>query len=49
MTCRALDGSSPSIIPRRRIAEDSGGKFDYPAATGYINYQLFKPTTSSWS
>jgi hypothetical protein len=39
ITRRAPDGGNPGIVPGRGIAEDGGDKFDYPVATGYINYQ----------
>lgn len=36
---RAPDGGNPGIVPGRGIAEDGGDTiFDYPVATGYINY-----------
>lgn len=40
---RAPDGGNPGIVPGRGIAEDGGENiFDYPVATGYVNY---KPST----
>lgn len=42
ITRRAPDGGNPGIVPGRGIAEDGGDKFDYPVATGYINYQPSK-------
>lgn len=36
---RAPDGGNPGIVPGRGIAEDGGDRiYDYPVATGYINY-----------
>lgn len=40
---RAPDGGNPGIVPGRGIAEDGGENiFDYPVATGYINYKPSK-------
>ena len=40
---RAPDGGNPGIVPGRGIAEDGGETiFDYPVATGYINYKPSK-------
>ncbi|MGB3590675.1 MAG: hypothetical protein WBA16_03230 [Nonlabens sp.] len=40
---RAPDGGNPGIVPGRGIAEDGGTDiFDYPLATGYINYKPSK-------
>ncbi len=39
ITRAAPDGGNPGIVPGRGIAEDGDGTFDYPVATGYINYQ----------
>lgn len=40
ITDAAPDGGNPGIVPGRGIAEDGGdGKFDYPMATGYVNYK----------
>lgn len=37
---RAPDGGNPGIVPGRGIAEDGGENiFDYPVATGYVNYK----------
>lgn len=38
----APDGGNPGVVPGRGIAEDGGDKFDYPVATGYINYHPSK-------
>jgi hypothetical protein len=43
ITSRAPDGGNPGIVPGRGIAEDGGENiFDYPVATGYINYKPSK-------
>lgn len=43
ITSRAPDGGNPGIVPGRGIAEDGGDNiFDYPVATGYINYKPSK-------
>jgi len=43
ITQRAPDGGNPGVVPGRGIAEDGGENiYDYPVATGYINY---KPST----
>lgn len=40
---RAPDGGNPGIVPGRGIAEDGGDTiYDYPVATGYINYKPSK-------
>jgi hypothetical protein len=40
---RAPDGGNPGIVPGRGIAEDGGENiFDYPVATGYVNYKPSK-------
>ncbi|WP_164510794.1 hypothetical protein [Nonlabens xiamenensis] len=40
---RAPDGGNPGIVPGRGIAEDGGELiFDYPVATGYVNYNPSK-------
>ncbi|EAS20381.1 conserved hypothetical protein [Flavobacteria bacterium BBFL7] len=40
---RAPDGGNPGIVPGRGIAEDGGESiYDYPVATGYINYKPSK-------
>ncbi len=40
---RAPDGGNPGIVPGRGIAEDGGDRiFDYPVATGYVNYKPSK-------
>ncbi|PQJ20441.1 hypothetical protein [Nonlabens tegetincola] len=43
ITLRAPDGGNPGIVPGRGIAEDGGENiYDYPVATGYINYKPSK-------
>jgi hypothetical protein len=43
ITQRAPDGGNPGIVPGRGIAEDGGENiYDYPVATGYINYKPSK-------
>lgn len=43
VTRRAPDGGNPGIVPGRGIAENGGENiFDYPVATGYINYKPSK-------
>lgn len=40
---RAPDGGNPGIVPGRGIAEDGGETiYDYPVATGYVNYKPSK-------
>jgi hypothetical protein len=40
---RAPDGGAPGIVPGRGVAEDGGTNiFDYPVATGYVNYKPSK-------
>ncbi len=40
---RAPDGGNPGIVPGRGIAEDGGDNiYDYPVATGYVNYKPSK-------
>lgn len=40
---RAPDGGNPGIVPGRGIAEDGGATiYDYPVATGYVNYKPSK-------
>ena len=37
---RAPDGGNAGIVPGRGVAEDGGENiFDYPVATGYVNYK----------
>ncbi len=43
VSSRAPDGGNPGIVPGRGIAEDGGENiFDYPVATGYVNYKPSK-------
>lgn len=43
ITQRAPDGGNPGVVPGRGIAEDGGENiYDYPVATGYINYKPSK-------
>jgi hypothetical protein len=43
ITQRAPDGGNPGIVPGRGIAEDGGENiYDYPVATGYVNYKPSK-------
>ncbi|WP_228547185.1 capsule assembly Wzi family protein [Nonlabens antarcticus] len=43
ITNRAPDGGNPGIVPGRGIAEDGGENiYDYPVATGYVNYRPSK-------
>ncbi|AZQ45130.1 hypothetical protein EJ995_01105 [Nonlabens ponticola] len=43
ITRRAPDGGNPGVVPGRGIAEDGGENiYDYPVATGYINYKPSK-------
>ncbi len=43
ITQRAPDGGNPGVVPGRGIAEDGGENiYDYPVATGYINYRPSK-------